>query len=433
MLLTFALENFRSYRRRKEFSLVASPIKELPSHLLSPEGLGMDVLRVAALYGANASGKSNLLAAAWFLGDLIRRGSDVLSREDSWLSCFALAPEAQREPTAFEVNFFVRDETYPRGIRFEYRVALRDRVVSEESLFAYPVGGRQQRWFKREGTSFKFSTALKGAHKKLVETTRPDTPYLWVAEKFGHTQLSVPARWLKRNFMAPFYFSLRFGSNEAARLLAEDDGFRAWATELLHHADLGIVGVRSERRKRYSDQQLEQMAPSLRERMAQTYQYDVAFLHRSSGEPVAMRLADQSTGTEHLFDLLAPMWLALRNGTVLFLDEMSASMHPLLTQRLVECFQDPHSNPKGAQLVLTTHDVSLLRSDLFRRDEIWFTEKDERGETDLYSLQDFQPRGDAALAKNYLAGRYGAVPFLGTFDFGADDGAKAKDEEIGRP
>ena len=136
----------------------------------------------------------------------------------------------------------------------------------------------------------------------------------------------------------------------------------------------------------------------------------------------------ESEGTRQLFEVLAPVGLALRDGLLVLVDEMSVSLHPLLTQRLIEAFHDPKVNTKGAQLVLTTQDVSLLRGDLFRRDQVWFTEKSSAGETNLFSLHAFQPRNGASLEKNYLAGRYGGIPFLGTLNFGSADGEKEGQE-----
>lgn len=432
MLLDFQVENFRSYHEARRLHMVASRQEELPDHLIDVPELELKVLRSAALYGANASGKSNLFKAVWFLGNLLRRGPDAFGRDgESRAPSFALAPDAIEKPTAFEVNFFLRDGKHPRGVRYEYRIGFHAGHIKEEWLNAYPVGGRQQGWFTRspaEGAvaNISFSTTLEGEHKRLKRVTPPNAPFLWVAEKFGHEQLSVPARWLQQNC----YNRFEFARGTTAAMCLEDVEFKQWVSEFLRCADLGIVGVQVAQRESSDHEMASRLPEAVRSAFRRLLQYDVTFLHTTlSGPPVSLKMVDESSGTERLFELLGPLWGALHRGQVVFVDEMSASMHPLLTQRLIETFNDPRINIKGAQLILTTHDVSLLRGDLFRRDQVWFTEKNEKGETDLYSLHDFQPRNDTSLAKNYLAGRYGAIPFIGTLDFGMTDGPQQEDQQ----
>jgi hypothetical protein len=392
------------------------------------------VLRSAAIYGTNASGKTNLFKAAWDLGDLVRKGPDAFWPAGGRLPVFALAPEAARQPTRFEINFLARQGEATGWTRFEYGIGVRAGRVEEEWLNAYPPGGRRQRWFVRQPTEesvaqIHFSASLQGEHKQLRRVTPPSTPFLWVAEKFGHPQLVVPARWLQTNCSNTFE---HVRGTTAARWL-DDPGFRGWVSDFLRCADLGIVDVRVDRREPVAEEVAGRLPSVIQDLFRRLPQYDVSFTHSTrSGEPAVLKAAEESAGTLRLFELLGPLAKALEQGRVVFVDEISASMHPLLTQRLIEAFNDPRINSKGAQLVLATHDVSLLRGDLFRRDQVWFTEKNPQGETDLYSLHDFQPRADASLEKNYLAGRYGAIPYLGTFDFGTTDGPSQAETRQGK-
>lgn len=427
MLLDFQVENFRSYHSPKLFSLVASRQADLPENLMEAKDFGLRVLKSAAIYGANASGKTNLFHAIWALGSMIRMGPDAFRAQAGvWPPVFALTDSASRKPTRFEINFLARDGEEGAWTRYEYHIGVLDKQVVEEWLNAYPVGGKRQRWFVREPVNsvpakVKFSESLRGAHKSLKKVTPPEMPFLFAAERFGHPQLSIPAKWIQRNCYNHFEHS---GGMTADRCHL-DHLFTSWVSELMRHADLGILGVQVEKREMSQEEIGARFPPNLRAVFRRLYQYKVSFLHQTaSGSPILLDFGVESEGTRRLFEMLAPVSLALRDGLLVLIDEMSSSMHPMLTHRLIEAFHDPKINTKGAQLVLTTQDASLLRDDLFRRDQVWFTEKSPAGETDLYSLHKFQPRNDASLEKNYLAGRYGGIPFLGSLNFGSADGEK---------
>ena len=431
MLLDFQVANFRSYHSPKLFSLVASRQEELPENVMDAKGFDLRVLRSAAVYGANASGKSNLLHAIWTLGDLIRMGPDAARREEgNWPPVFALSEAASREPTRFEIDFLAQDEA-GAWARYEYHLGILVGRVVDEWLNVYPAGGKRQRWFVREPADsvpakLHFSKSLRGAHKSLKKVTPPEMPFLFAAQTFGHPQLSIPAKWIQRNCYNRFEHSRGTTADRCHR----DPSFAAWVSEIMRDADLGIVGVQVERREMSQDEIDSRLPPEWRKIFPQMYQHKVSFSHRTaSGTPVLLDMRDESEGTRRLFELLAPLEVALQQGLVVLVDEMSASLHPMLTQSLIEAFHNPKRNANGAQLVLTTHDISLLREDLFRRDQIWFTKKSTAGETELYSLHDFRPRNDVTIQKKYLSGRYGGLPLLGVFDFGRVDGAKEKRQE----
>ena len=137
------------------------------------------------------------------------------------------------------------------------------------------------------------------------------------------------------------------------------------------------------------------------------------FVHRVEGREYQFEMAEESAGTQLFFSLSGPLLDLLERGRLLIVDELDSSLHPLLVQRIVDLFQSPETNPKGAQLVFTTHDVSLLDSQKMRRDQVWFTEKDNDQVSHLFPLLDFSPRKGEALEKNYLGGRYGGIPILG--------------------
>jgi hypothetical protein len=168
------------------------------------------------------------------------------------------------------------------------------------------------------------------------------------------------------------------------------------------------------------------MPAELRNQFVNKKTLDIFMRHPVSGiGEVALPIKDESSGTQRYFALSGPLYDVLENGWTLFVDELDASLHPLLVRYIVELFHNPQINPKGAQLIFNTHDTTLMDGSLFRRDQIWFVEKDRQGCSHLYPLLDYSPRKDEALAKGYLLGRYGAIPFLSEPQWGEPQHAEA--------
>ncbi len=424
MLVDFEVENFRSYRENKRFSLVASSSKELPRNLIETD-LGLNLVRSAAIYGPNASGKSNLLAAMNWMREILDSPMNRSLTAEILVSPFALDRMSATKPCRFRVNFVVE------GVLYDYSIAVRPEIVEEERLVAYPHG-RPQEWFRRKGKEVDFnSTYLKGQKQSLRGMTPANAPLLAVAAAFGHRQLLPPAQWLARNLCDRFdtlespKSSPRIGQpwEETARLCHEDRSFHKWVNEFLQHADLGIQDVHievieQETRRPVSDHTTDgMMVITLKEFTGE--RHDPVFVH-SGDEGVTARfgLSNESHGTRRLFAMLAPLYEVLRDGELAVVDELSASLHPSLVRELIRVFHDPQLNPKGSQLVFATHDTSLLSRKLFRRDQVWFTEKNHGGATDLYSLHDVKGvLADEPFEKGYTRGRYGAIPFFGQLDF----------------
>lgn len=439
MLLEFKIENFRSYREPKTFSFVASAITEFPENLFQPPDLDVRLLKTAAIYGPNGSGKSNLLQAMRCLSDLLE--SPLNRRGNPGLSPFLLDQSSRAEPTRFQVRF-VAD-----GVLYEYGLAARADRVEEEHLTAYPKG-RSQDWFTREGSQVEFNSPhLRGQKKSLAIITPDGTPFLAVAAVFEHPQLLIPARWMITNLGGRFDLSrprrppsqrYTWLEDETARFSHGNAEFRAWADAFLRHADVGIkryevrvVEQKVRRPVRSPDAADVNSPPVLQEVTEESYL--PCFVHEGeAGVTAEFHLWNESHGTRRLFSMLAPVYLALRGGCVAVVDELSASIHPSLVKEMIRIFHDTELNPKNAQLLFATHDTSLLNQRLFRRDQVWFTEKSPIGATDLYSLHDIKDvRKEEAFEDGYLRGRYGALPFFSPFDFPpieSETGAAIPDE-----
>jgi AAA15 family ATPase/GTPase len=385
MLIRFHTANFRSLRDDQELSMVAA-FKGDRTDLVRAESLGIDLLRVAGIYGANAAGKSNVLAALRFMRDAVRLShrswlpEGPISREP-----FLFDATARSNPSEFEADLWIDD------ILYTYGFSLDDRKIREEWLYASPRG-RRQLWFSRDPEEgFKFGKHMKGNNRALQRLTRDNSLFLSVAAENNHQALLPIYSWFAKQ--------LRFTRHEnrdrqlSCSIDVLKSEFRELLVNLLRRADLGIVDIHQS--SAGGIQVLE-------------------FIHRSKEGAFRLPLESESRGTQILFSLSGPILDALVNGALLCVDELDASLHPNLALEVIRIFQDSQLNPKNAQLIFNTHDTTLLGGLLeepaLHRDQIWFVEKDAAGATHLYPLTDFKPRKFENIERGYLMGRYGGTP-----------------------
>ncbi|MBO8186737.1 AAA family ATPase [Streptomyces spirodelae] len=398
MLLKFRVANFRSLRDEQELSFVPPPDEPsgMTRELSLSDGKHLAVFPVLGLFGANASGKSNVIVA------LREMKKAVLTSYAGWTAHeriprepFALDPKSGADSTFFEVDF-VLPET---RVRWTYGFELGDRRVESEWLHAYPKG-RRQVWYDRDASRdqvYDFPGGRLRDRSRLAETTRPNALLLTRAANDNHPQLTPIHRWFQQNLwdVTPETEKKHRETYTAERLLNDED--RERIEELLRVADLGISEARVERKP--------------------GEQPKISLLHTSSsGEPVAIDWDRESFGTRSWFALLGPILLALDRGAVLLVDELDSSLHSKFAAEVVRLFQTPSVNTNGAQLLFTSHDASLLSlprgGRLLDPGQIWLTEKDRDGSTELYPLADIDPGEEEDLSDSYLAGAFGGVPRL---------------------
>ncbi len=424
MLLEFRLRNFCSYAAEKRFSMVAATGKELSTNMTAVEGFERHpLLRTAAIYGANASGKSNLIQAFSFFQDFVLRSPE--SRPDSEkipVRPFLLDLKLREQPSEFEITFMLDK------VRHQYGFIVSPERVSEEWLTVYPKG-KPQEWFHRvvgaSGNSeWSFSrTHMRGDKVQLADRTRANALFLSVAAQWNHPQIKSIYAWFQNQIrVLPRQIS---AMPETRKQLLTDAQFCDWTAGILRAADIGISGVAAKKREmRKEDLRFPSDMPAdqkdfLTRNYLRNLLVDVRIRRQVPGSDseVEWDLEHESDGTQRMLELLGPIRDVLEKGAVLIMDELDTSLHAFITRALVRLFNDPDTNPNGAQLVFTTHDTSLLDLTIFRRDQIWFTEKDKSGASDLYSLQDYSPRKGEAIQKGYLLGRYGAIPLIEPFEF----------------
>ena len=416
MLLRFRFSNFRSFRDEQELSLIAGAFTDQPDVVVHPAGLKEGVLPVAAIYGANASGKTNLIQAIGFMAAAVSsshrewRPDGPIPRQP-----FMTNEESRRDPSEIEADFLLA------GVRHRYGFRIDSEAVLEEWLYVYPKA-KKQTWFHRKrGKPMLFSNNMPGENRTIENLTRQNSLFLSAAAQNAREALLPIFTWISGLL---FIIGSRSAYRERTAGLCNNLDYKNEIARLVSVADLGIAEMRIVNAKLpdqlqkfigavvpiLGPQRRAQLLENARE-MESVYQ-EIRLLHRFGDSTVPFSMDQESDGTLAYLALLGPAVDAIKKGTPLLIDELDASLHPLLAIQLLRLFNSPSSNPKGAQLIFNTHDTNLLSSGVLRRDQIWFTEKGTDATSHLYPLSDFKPRREENLQNGYLQGRYGAIPFI---------------------
>lgn len=412
MLLRFRVSNHLSFRDLQEVSFVASSLKERKGYLIDCAAApNNSVVPAAVVYGANASGKSNLVDAMQTMRAMVL---DSHTRGDPGGGVarqpFRLDRASLQAATQFDIDFVTE------GTRYHYGFKASDEAFVSEWLDVYPKAHRRLA-FARDGSEFAFRRWLKGQNSSIAKLTRPNSLFLSAAAQNGHEQLSK---------VFAYFHSIRTirdvavtGTELIVRLREGEPDRRVIA--LLGRLGTGVVDFR-----RSEARNSEQFLRLLREITPSGVSTDALFgglgedamgtvvelVHRGrDNEPIPLGLDRESAGTRRLLAVMGGVYRALDEGTPVVMDELDASLHTHAGEALLGLFCSAASNPKGAQLLATTHDTNLMRSSCLRRDQLWFTQKDARGATEIYPLTDFKTRWGDNFELGYLQGRYGAVPF----------------------
>ncbi|MGH3833834.1 MAG: AAA family ATPase [Pseudonocardiaceae bacterium] len=394
MLLDFRVANVLSFCGEQHLSFVATELNDGSARPTGIRERGKEILAVPVLglYGANASGKTNVLAA-------LRQMRAAVLGSLRWFSdpapvrrvAFALDPTLRAEPSFYEIEIVLTD-----GVRYTYGFEINDDRVRGEWLHAYPKG-RKQIWFDREDDKIDFpGEGMRGEKLELARRTRPDALFLSVAAQFNHEQLLPVFNWFRDNLwlISPETDKGQREGFTRDRVL-RDSEFRERIARVLQVADLGITGFDEKALARG----------------------EIHLLHRAGTREIMLDFGAESLGTRTWFGLVGALIAAFDAGTTVLVDELDSSLHPAMSAEVVHMFSDPEANPRGAQMLFTTHDVTLLHTlpgddRLLDRDTVWLAEKDAEGATELYPLTGLQPpprKGDN-LFRRYLLGNYGGVP-----------------------
>lgn len=417
MLLRFSAKNYLSVADTQEISLVASTLKGPECSLVPIPGTDLSALPSAIIYGANASGKTNILKAFSFLRRAILQ-SHARGNPAGGVPRMPFKLDADHEGavTSLEAEFIVE------GVRMQYGFECDDDAFTAEWLYAYPEGKRR-RMFERSGSKVEFGSHFRGPKKILVDLMRPNSLFISTATQNDHEELSK---------IVAFFRRIRFSMNVAVAKELINNTFKKdqvdpRTIEFLKSIGTGITGFRqtdieipdsvraitkefvSIARKHMGDTAIieDDQADQLRD-------VAIEFEHVGvSGQSCYFGLERESSGTRRLVLMMNTVFKALDEGNLVIIDELDASLHTFAAAQILELFENPLINRHGAQLIATTHDTNLLSLSRLRRDQIWFCEKDETGASHIFPLSDIKSRPTDNFEQGYLEGRYGAIPFSG--------------------
>jgi uncharacterized protein len=428
MLLQFSIKNFRTFKDKATLSLIASNYdKDTREHenIVNNEIFGLRLLKSAVVYGANASGKSKLLDAFAFMRYFVINSSKESQKgETIEVEPFRLSTETDNEPSEFEVIFLHKNILYRYGFETTKKSIVSEWLYHKPKTKEVELFYRERSTFNTHERSFtKGNTVVK---EGLV---RDNALLISVAAQFNEKTAINVLDWFKR-------LKTLSGLNESGYQgftmgKTEDPEHKVKILGLLKAADLGIIDIELQKLdinslpKGMPKELKDKIIREVREEK-QEYVSDVLTIHKkynvdlqSAGILNFSLDDDESSGTRKFFALTGPILDVIENGYTLVIDELDSKLHPNLVCKIVSLFNSTEFNKKNAQLIFNTHDTNLLSSGLFRRDQIWFTNKNKYGEAKLYSLADFKSdevRKTESFEDNYIGGKYGAVPFLGFFD-----------------
>jgi len=422
MLIEFSVANFRSFKEKQTFSLVAAHPEGGMGHSYPTGFTAAPAIRLAAsIHGANASGKSNLLKAMAFCDRFIRNSSKETQKGEKieGISPFLFSEEFQSRPSEFEIVFLLENYLYQYGF-----VVDSDRV-HEEWLYATPNSGarqKTQKWFVRKNSEIIINPILKGEKAKWIASTRENALFLSTAVQLNSEILAKPFEWVQKRFHVLGtldHFSNRFTA-EALRRSKSSYICKDSILKLIGSFDTGISDITVTEKDFDASDIPSEMPEALRaviiENSKGKKNYDLHGIHNMDNgkDTYALDFYEESDGTKLLFALAGPLLDILENGYTLVVDELHNSLHPLALEHIVKLFQNKEINRKNAQLIFTGHDTSVMG--ILPPDQVWLVERMRSGESILSSLSDFHIRKGEAVEKRYLSGRYKGVPLIRNYE-----------------
>ncbi len=440
MLIRFAIKNLFSFKEETEFNLLPSKAKRLSHHKYSKSGI--EILKLSALYGANGSGKSNLIRSISLLKMMILKGAIPNSLTSQK---FKLSESSQTEPVELAIEFFANNTIY------YYSIAINDGIIIDEFFSSNNAQQEDEMIFHRNyeyrETSVSFFEEFEEVKenltlKKIIETDllKPNQPLFSLLNSISNNafvDIKLAYHWFEHGL------TVIYPETKATGLVLEiesKEGFKEFANELMCSFNTGITNLRVDIKSvedffgKDNQKEVDEIKAELKNNPgkkiglmtnAKTSEEVVVvndggkilakrliFEHKGDkNQNVEFRFDEESDGTRRLLEYLPAFSSVIQNSPTFIIDEIERSIHPLIVKEIVSKFSKDEST-KG-QLIFSTHESNLLDQDIFRTDEIWFTEKSILGSTKLYSLSDFKEHNTIDIRKGYLNGRYGAIPFLG--------------------
>lgn len=405
MLIEFSVTNFLSFKDKNTFTMMASSDNTLKDNYVE---IGNDkILKMTAIYGANASGKTNLIKILAIISAMIKHSNFFAPNITLPIVPFKLDKETINKPSEFEIKFLVN------GIRYLYGFKADRQNVYEEYLIYYP-NGRPVKIFIRENIdNYSFNASDEKFLNDLKDKNTANKFFVATATNWNYEKTKPAFDFLTEKLGIVMSYEQINNYSYNKYYNDKNKKLENFALAFLKQADFNITGYEiieeemTEDKLRTIPDIVKPFIP------VNTPVYKVNTKHKVDGNKYEFDISEESLGTQVIFSFIPVLKDVLDNGKVLIIDEFDKSLHPFIVKFIVEIFNDLKINKNGAQLIFNTHDTNLLDRELLRRDQIWFTEKSPKdGSTTIYPLDDFSVRKSENVEKGYLLGRYGAIPFL---------------------
>lgn len=419
MIINLSIKNFRSIKDTVSISLLESSKKEKSKFNDNVRKVGNhNVLTSSIVYGRNASGKSNILLTLQAITYLVHKSDSFKSGEKIGpYEPFLFDEDIKNKNVEFEIVFIGSNK-----IKYSYSMKYLSNKFSYEALFFYPKEVKSK-LFERKNDDFSFGEHYRGEKAKIVDSIIENQLYLSKSASSKIIHLNIAYEFLTQELIVPalidteldktlLYAFSEFVNNDANNMLLNN------MKKILLAADTNIIDFKISKNDNSKFNFPDNMPNELQEKIKKDYMYDVTTYHNSfrDGKKVGLqglKLEHESLGTRKLMALGGMLLPVLAIGGVVIIDELDKSLHPLLTKMIINLFHSKKNNPNNAQLIFATHDSSLLDSDLFRRDQIIFIDKEYEGNTTAYKLSDIKGvRPDVPFDKWYLSGRFSAIPII---------------------
>lgn len=419
MLLEFTVENYRSFYSKKSFFMQAQKLSEDAKENVT-QHLSYTILKTLAVYGANSSGKSNLISALQAMKYCVLSSVRLNPQDMLSYNPFLLLKE-NTKPTLFEVTFLKDEYCYRYG--FSYTQT----SIIEEWLFRKTTArSKEQPLFIRNNDGIAYTEAKFPEGIGLESKTNGNRLFLSLCAQLGGEISNQVISWFELDYHVVSGLNNQEYRDFSKMQFHQKKEVSQKALSFFKTLQLGFDGITTHEEEIIIPNDIpKELLPILKREIEGKKNIEMESIHTIYNAKGVVCGTDrfpfddmESSGTRKLFDLSGPIFDTLEKGSVLVVDELDAKMHPLISQHIIRLFNNPNTNPKNAQLIFTTHDTHLLSTKMLRRDQIWFTEKNESEQTDLFCLTDIvlpdgtKPRNDANYEKNYIAGRYGAIPYI---------------------
>ncbi|MCD4828182.1 MAG: ATP-binding protein [Candidatus Cloacimonetes bacterium] len=393
MLVKFRVKNYRSFRDDTEFSMVASnAIKEHEeTHVFQPKGRKYKLLKSAAIYGANASGKTNFLDAMYRMRTMVLHSFRDAEEPSIKRHPFLLRDNPESMPTEFEA-IIIQD-----GIEYRYGFSFDAEVIKHEYLFR--TVERESKLYERvDGSDFIFINNAFKEGKKLKDHLRPNVLFLSLLSYHnGEISKQVVAWFHQFNQLVEEFDAFPLST---IKILERNSTLKSAIIDMLQNADTDIVDFK------VVDNGLDE-TPSI------STQHNYFSEQVQGMQTISFDLQEhESQGTRRFLSLAGPIIDTLHRRSIVAIDEFESSLHPLLIEQLLRLLHSRDYNIGNAQFIYTTHSPYLLDQRIQRRDQVWLVEKDDSSSSQMIALSDYKVRNDTALAKNYLQGRFGGIPYI---------------------